>query len=1006
VAGALASALLGATLLGAGRARAAPPPFEGALRVGAPARPVRVRVERDGEGGTRIAIGGRGGPAATLDVGPVDDVGVEQVALAGGAEVAVVRLVAGDTEVGAALVAAPGGRAEILATARTRWRGDPGERRAEAIEVGDRTGDGAPDVIVGTLLEARQVCGAPRTLLFPRAVDPGTQRLRPVTLSPLPPAGPEVGLVASSETPGPSGPPLLPGLRVTGASSADGAGDDAALVDAPRVLERAGEGAWAEGRGGAGRFEFVTARLETGGRAIRAFALTPSPRDAALAARLARPRTLWLVGDGGARLRVTLPEDGLRRPGERYWVTPPAPLAWRCLAVVLDEVYAPPGVPADAVRAGLAGVEVYTDLDFGGGLDRLVRDLVGDGPDASAAGELLARVPDRAVPAIAAAWPRLTAVGRRRAVRAVGAALLRGERPLPDGHAAPNGPRAAALGLLARVAAEDDDAEASVLAVDALAAALPLTTSGARGAFGGARPATGSGGGGAGEAGVGGVEAASGGRDARPPVREDLDALEALVAAAKAAGAAGGAARVSADRAVDRLAHSGDGHVEALLDVLSAEGGTERAAVRAALTDGLRRALADRRTEADARARLAALAGAPSTTPALAAAAALAAAPVPAAAEETRALVATAIARLGEPAAARTEGARDGPDASTDEDFAARWRAIAALATLGEAAASDPGAVRWLATTATDAGAPWMLRAAALEALAALGGGRSTDGLRPLAGGAEGAQASGAGSPLAGASAGASEDAAGGGSEAPSDVRSRVATTARAALADPYPRVRLAAVRALLGASPEGALAAVALGARDPFPLVRAGALAALGDAGPAHAARVTGALLAGIGDAKEAVRAAAIDALARRGERAATDRVRARLADADEWPVVTTAALGYVRATCAFEAAPEVLAVLGRGLRPGAWAPDVDAGVLALDTAVALGGQARRDALQVASRASAPEAVRAAAERLRARPTATCRPAAGVAEAPQILPGASLQGRGELRGRQSPPAR
>jgi hypothetical protein len=970
--------------LAAGRARAEPVPFSGTLRAGAPGRTFPLRVDVDGEGRTRVSVGAaRGAVEALADVGRVDSVHIEQVTLVGGVEVAVVRLSrfadrratgggegagngpaghvdpsapssegrrvgpeheatgAGTTrsavdEVGAVLVAAPGGRPEILATARTRWRGDPGERRAEVIDVADRTGDGAPDVVVATVVEGVSVCGSARTLLFPRAVEPRTQRLRPVVLSPWSGDGEEIGLVASADSPGPSGAPLLAGLRMVAASSAEGAGEDPVLVGAPRVLERAGEGAWAEGRGGPGRFEFVTARVETAGRPIRAFAITPAPRDPSLGERLGRPRTLWLVGDRGARLRVTMPEDGLRRPGGRYWVTPPAPLAWRCVSVVLDEVYAPAGVPPDAVRAGLSGVEAYTDLDFAGGLDHLVHDLAGDGPEAAAAGEVLARVPERAVPALASSWSRLSVTGRRRAVRVLGAALLSGEPTGPEGRAVPGGTRHTAIALLRDVATGDEDEDTRVQAVEALARALTGTRR--------AGPAYESG-------------AAAG---VPSPPLEDLDALDALVAVVRQGNSEPHAA---ADRAAERLASVGAGHFEPLLDALLLDGGADRPRLRAAVTEGLRRALSDPRSADAARVRLGDVAAGRDAerTAGQLALAALAAAPVATAAPEARALVAAAIARL--PAT--------GADAEPERDatFAARWRAVAALTVLGGTAADDEGAGEWLRDTALNSSYwPWMLRAAALDALTA----QATLASPTLA--VEGAAAP----------------------AAPESARARLLTVARAALADPYPRVRLAALRALARVSADAVRAAIALGRRDPFPLVRAGALAMLGDAGNADAREVTAALVAALGDPKETVRAAALEALTRRRERGAVAAVRARLADGDEWPIVTTAALGFVRATCAGEAAPEVLATLARGLRPQAWAPDVETALTALEVAVALGGASRAEALTLASRPSAPEALRLAAERLRALPASSC--------TPRVVSTAAVP-RAEREGSDAPPA-
>ena len=44
------------------------------------------------------------------------------------------------------------------------WRGDPGGRRRDVVEVGDRNGDGVDDVVVGENVEGRVICGQDATL--------------------------------------------------------------------------------------------------------------------------------------------------------------------------------------------------------------------------------------------------------------------------------------------------------------------------------------------------------------------------------------------------------------------------------------------------------------------------------------------------------------------------------------------------------------------------------------------------------------------------------------------------------------------------------------------------------------------------------------------------------------------------------------------------------------------------------------------------------------------------
>ncbi len=823
------------------------------VQLGRPARAQALRVEV-----RAAALRVRIGPTElTLPLETATEASVEEVALAGGTAVIVVRARGAGREI-AALIAQPGGRARLLWSGRTDLHGDPGERRAEVVEIADRTGDGAPEVIVAGVAEGARICGVERTLLFPRAIDPQSQTLRPVVLFQLPTSGAQQEVVATSVTPGPRGAPLVAGLRFVGASSQEGAGEDLTAVSAPRTLETPEGGYWAEGRGGSGRGEFVTARRETSGFAIRALAITPSPADA-VAARLGRPKVLWLVGDGGARVRVTLPEDAALHPGQRYWVVPPEPLAGSCVSVVLDEAYLPAGTQDAATRTALAGVELYTELDFGGGIEQLVRALIGDGADAGAAADLLARIGAAATAPTRAAWPRMSASGRRRAVRVFAAnARMSG--------AAGDDARAALV-----VAGSDDDAEVRSAAITALAQA--------------GAPAL---------AALGGVLSAGG------------DAADAAALALAAAGA-------------DAVAP--------ILAAISSEGGTERPVLRDAL------AVASR---AGGAAALLAVTTWLETTPAVGprASVALALSAVPDAAALVRRMVATSAADATEfipryrliHAAHVADAAVADADTAAVADAAPVADAVAAADTVADAApaavadtvaAAAPDADDWLALIAHDA-PEWMLRAAALEAL---------DARR---------------SP-------------------------KLNATARTALDDAYPRVRIAGMHALRTSSADLERVAV-LARRDPWPMVRSEALLQL-----APQRRARDVIRAALGDAKESVRAAAIVAITRAGDREAWPLVAARLADDDEWPIVISAGLELARALCTQDAHDAVMAVLQRGLRDDAWAPDAEMAVLALETAVMIGGALAVDARQVAERSSAPESLRGAARRLRERAPAAC---------------------------------
>ena len=58
--------------------------------------------------------------------------------------------------------------------------------REHVIALEDRTGDGVADAIVGIDVETHRVCGLPQALVSPRAVDPVSHELRPITLRQIP----------------------------------------------------------------------------------------------------------------------------------------------------------------------------------------------------------------------------------------------------------------------------------------------------------------------------------------------------------------------------------------------------------------------------------------------------------------------------------------------------------------------------------------------------------------------------------------------------------------------------------------------------------------------------------------------------------------------------------------------------------------------------------------------------------------------------------------------------
>nr|MDQ3033577.1 hypothetical protein [Myxococcota bacterium] len=126
------------------------------------------------------------------------------------------------------------------------------------------------------------------------------------------------------------------------------------------------------------------------------------------------------------------------------------------------------------------------------------------------------------------------------------------------------------------------------------------------------------------------------------------------------------------------------------------------------------------------------------------------------------------------------------------------------------------------------------------------------------------------------------------------------------------------------------------------------------------------------LADDAQLVRRRAIEQLTRLGDREAWPAIEARLRDGDEWPIVVEAALGYVQRLCIADAGPAVIEVVRRGIRQGAWEPDVEMGVHALRVATRLGGATAEEARTVAARGG--EVMQAAVQASRAD-RETCAP-------------------------------
>ena len=362
--------------------------------------PVTVTVDAAGTDTHVVARAGRRVAETHVPVA-LDSASAERLETSTG-PVLVVRATGGGRAY-AWLVVERAGAPIVAWSGRTDLHGDPGERVADAIETMDRTGDGQPDVVVGQRREGVSACGSAPALLFPSGLD-ASGVLRPVAISRV---GPDrVEVTATAASPGPTPPPMAGALRMMGATSALGV-TDAAALEPPRALTDGNPATgWVEGRGGAGSGELVVARVDAP-RPVRAIALARSTADGVVA-----PRSVFVVGDTGPALHVTLPETF-----DRAWISLPEPRSWSCLAIAIDH-----GPSEDAaLHVGLGEVEAYTELDFGAGIASLVESLVTEGADAEHTADWLARAGGGAIDALIAAWDRLSALGHRRAVRVAAA---------------------------------------------------------------------------------------------------------------------------------------------------------------------------------------------------------------------------------------------------------------------------------------------------------------------------------------------------------------------------------------------------------------------------------------------------------------------------------------------------------------------------------------------------------------------------------------------------------
>ncbi|WP_437652697.1 HEAT repeat domain-containing protein [Sorangium sp. So ce1182] len=288
--------------------------------------------------------------------------------------------------------------------------GEHGEGRSDAVVV-EPLGSGSR-VLVGQLRDDVTICGRP-ALVGASEVDPRTMTLlKGASFQNLPlEERRAASKVAAERREADAAAPAFRLLRPTAASSAVGKRFAEIADGDPKT-------AWSEGKVGAGRGEFVSLSSadEVG---ITGLGLRIKPTEVVEGG--AAPRTLF-VATPERLFQVSLPEDAWLKETAGYEVKLPEEIRASCIAVVLDDAYAPRGAPAGAgdrgapsapeVRVTIAEITARTAFD-GQGPAALVGALAGGGERARAAAALLARSGPEAVEAAIAGYDKLDPAGRQ-----------------------------------------------------------------------------------------------------------------------------------------------------------------------------------------------------------------------------------------------------------------------------------------------------------------------------------------------------------------------------------------------------------------------------------------------------------------------------------------------------------------------------------------------------------------------------------------------------------------
>ena len=310
------------------------------------------------------------------------------------------------------------------------WIGDLSVRPARVIWSGlsgPRDADGEASLFVEVTPEliheyqtASQVtrCDGEPVRLFPRAWDFTTARFRPIVAA-MPALSSQHVLARRGDASMPSGQPLG-GFHFVSASTTSAAGADARALAAPTALDDDDpKTVWAEGLGGDGRGEFLTARSFAGPQRVRGLRLIPGDASSPAAFKARNRLKALSVAFGPEpeqRFEVEFPQDPATPAAQGaapYWIPLPSPIETTCVTVVIRDVYrgTEAGPRVGGGTTAISDLDVFTDLEGTAGIERLVADTAA-AADCAARVPLLAGLGAPAVPALAEALGSATGEGR------------------------------------------------------------------------------------------------------------------------------------------------------------------------------------------------------------------------------------------------------------------------------------------------------------------------------------------------------------------------------------------------------------------------------------------------------------------------------------------------------------------------------------------------------------------------------------------------------------------